>query len=60
MILVVNKQDEKEKLIEMLEVLLENVNHASALGQPATLIENCCVSSFDFVINKAIDYIKEN
>lgn len=52
--------NEKEELIMMLEALLEKVNPASALGQPATLIENCRVSSFDFVINKAIDYIKES
>lgn len=50
----------EEELIEMLEVLLEGVSHASYLGHPATLIENCGVSSFDFVISKAIDYIKEH
>lgn len=52
--------NEKEEIIEMLEVLLEGSNPASCLGHPATLIDNCGVSSFDFVINKAIDYIKEH
>ena len=44
----------------MLEVLLEGSNPVSELGFPATLIENCGVESFDFVINKAIKYIKEH
>lgn len=52
--------NEKDELIVMLEVLLEGVKPASEHGHPATLIKNCGVSSFDFVINKAITYIKEH
>lgn len=52
--------NEKEEIIEMLEVLLEGSNPASCLGHPATLIDNCGVSSFDFVMEKAIKYIKEH
>lgn len=52
--------NEKEEIIEMLEVLLEGSNPVSELGFPATLIENCSVDSFDFVISKAIKYIKEH
>lgn len=52
--------NEKEEIIEMLELLLGGSNPVSKLGFPATLIENCRVDSFDFVLNKAIEYIKEH
>lgn len=52
--------NEKEEIIEMLELLLERSNPASLLGFHATIIEDCSVSSFDFVLNKAIEYIKEH
>lgn len=51
--------NEKEEIIELFEVLLDCSSPASYLGHPATLIEDCSIESFDFVINKAIEYIKE-
>lgn len=52
--------NEQKEIIEMLELLLKMSNPASLIGYNATIIGDCSIDSFDFVINKAIEYIKEH
>lgn len=57
--------NEKEELIEMLEVLLEQAVDGRHVDNwepifKSTIISDVRLDSFEFVLNKAISYIKEH
>lgn len=47
-----------EQLIEMLTILKDNCHELNILKVDATVISDCKMSSFMFVVDQAIDYIK--
>lgn len=48
-----------EQLIEMLTILKDNCHELNVLNVDATIISDCKMSSFMFVVDQAIDHIKK-